>query len=144
MQIRAMSERITGNGTLVYMAQNCGKCFFIESYSRAVLKINGEAGRFFGTRHRETHESAQNLLSSAKGQAGAHQVKGSGAKCAVMRFARKPFAKDPSVACGKLPCIIALGGRASCRKCARPLPALAVLPCRSCLSASLTESRWSQ
>ena len=35
-----------------------------ESYSRAVLKINGEAGRIFGTRHREAHESAQNLLSS--------------------------------------------------------------------------------
>ena len=34
-----------------------------ESYARSVLKINGEAGRFFGTRHREAHESAQNLLS---------------------------------------------------------------------------------
>ena len=33
-----------------------------RSYSRAVLKINGEAGRFFGTRHREARESAQNLL----------------------------------------------------------------------------------
>ena len=33
-----------------------------ESYSRAVLKIKGRAGRFFGTRHRVARESAQNLL----------------------------------------------------------------------------------